>query len=254
MHTTLAHLLVHNFEHTRPDIHAQATRHIQVYAWNIRLQSFCLWTLQTAFLPSIYILCTAHMHVNTHPPFSQHTARTRTPKSQTYSRTHKHVPINTCASPIIPTTPSHSDASTCEHACLPSPPQALTVGPVFTQTGRAGVVSTSLLSLTCSTCPLAPASAGLNARVCLARSPEPQSRSSCPVRVRLPEPGRGACHQESSPRGDPALTVLRSATAWVSTRHALPSPFFSSSESWTYGRFQAFPKLQERVELKEIAT
>lgn len=82
-------------------------------------------------------------------------------------------------------------------------PQALAVGPAFTQTSRAGVVSTSLLSLTCSTCPLAPASAGLNARVCLAQRPEPQSRSSCPVRVRLPEPGRGACHQESSPQGDP---------------------------------------------------
>lgn len=170
--------------------------------------------MASAFLPSIYILCTAHMHVNTHPTIlTTHSTHLNTQVTNvlTYPKTRVPLPWSLCGK--APHHAQPSDASKCEHTCLPSPPQALAVGPAFTQTGRAGVVSTSLLSLTCSTCSLAPASAGLNARVCLARSPEPQSRSSCPVSVRLPEPGRGACRQESSPLGDPALTVLRSATA-----------------------------------------
>lgn len=62
---------------------------------------------------------TAHTHIHTHPPFSQHTARTQTPMPQTHSHAHKH----TClfrfprAGGLLPG-PGHSDAcsrATCAH-------------------------------------------------------------------------------------------------------------------------------------------
>lgn len=122
-------------------------------------------------------MCTAHTHIHTHPPFSQHTARTQTPMPQTHSRAHKHACLfhfpwehDSTYLDLVTLRPAH--APICVHLGT----HTLSLPWAFTRLGQCthrlaeqGAFPTFLLSLTCGTCPvyssLHSALTGLNARV-----------------------------------------------------------------------------------------
>lgn len=148
-------------------------------------------------------ICTAHTHIHTHPPFSQHTARTQTPMPQTHSHAHKH----TClfhfphARELLPG-PGRPDAcsrSTRGHAgtLTVSPAGSRQAGPVHTWTGRAGNIfqlptAIDMQDLSC----LSFFALGFDWVECqslLAQSPERQPSSNCPEGGSLPEPEMDVC-------------------------------------------------------------
>lgn len=108
-------------------------------------------SLSSIYIGHIYI---AHTHIHTHPPFSQHTACTQTPMPQTHS--HAHTNIRASATSPCMKAPDQTWSLRCclyAHVCTPtthSPSHGHSAG----WASRAGVLSSSLLSLTCSTCPI----------------------------------------------------------------------------------------------------
>lgn len=115
-------------------------------------------SLSSIYIGDIYI----YLHTYLHPPtiLTTHSTHTNTHATNAFTRTHKH----TCLFHFhhawkLLTTSGHCDGCCLRLACaylLPVLPPTGTrqAGPVSTWTSRAGVLSSSFLSLTCSTCPI----------------------------------------------------------------------------------------------------
>lgn len=90
-----------------------------------------------------------------------------------------------------------------------------------------GVVSASLRSLTCSTCPVFSSSHSsfdwVECQRLPAQNPEQQSRSSCPGGMQLPEPGRGVCQ--------PARAIRKVTLEWPGASDH-PTPQWCSGVPW----------------------
>ena len=118
MHKCTQHSLIYlytylNAQGTRPNIYAQTTQTHDIYRFMLEAFVYKVFVCGLWHQPLCHLftswMCIAHMHIHTHPPFSQHTACTQTPMPQTYSCTHKH----TCLFHVhhawkLPTTPGHS--------------------------------------------------------------------------------------------------------------------------------------------------
>lgn len=244
-------------QNPRPDIHVNGIhrRHSQAPAESVHLQSFCLWLMASASLPSIYVLDVYSSHTHSHPPTLLTTRSTHSNATNTFTCTQTYVPLpfspghDSSCPDLVPLMPAHAP---CVHAEAPtlSPTGSHRLGRCTWRLAERGAFPTSLLSLTCSTCPvcssLHSAATGLNARVSWLRA-----QSSGPAAIVLRErasvspewvrANSGRAIKGRDPRGSPLLLTRALESHQVSQHMPASShPSLSSSKSRTFWVFQPF--------------